>query len=524
MWVGMSIERNRVCSVVVNNNGMIVNNALTRMHGGLAATVKDNIERLVEFRRHEVSHVFVGTDFVRFLLKYHVGHTRVGAIRLAGHQPDVLLPCFNWSEDLRNNVLVGVETLDGGYDYDGAPITPLSEQKIIEAAKRLVDKGAESIVVCGVFSIFYSDQEDLAAKLIRDNFQVDVLVSHDLDIVGFMERENIGVLNATFRKAFSDKLEEIRGVFNELKMSCELLFTQTNGAILTQKEASLFPFKTIDSALINAFTGANKLTQYQDSYAIYMDEMGSHSMVLKNEAITDPATNNEISSDDFQIPGMHFKKIGLNSLVTIDEYRITIGEPCDTMTARKAFTLEAAMRTCNGMTNFDDKVDVMTAYRVIKTAENTLIDFYRSMNNKGLTGPLILIGPAAALFPQHEGVVVAPFSVFASAYGAAMRGITCCLVKTIRLTNREKQLTEFCDNVVQRVHDMKGFDPKIVFFDVQPFRYLPEEWVQVVVVAMGSTEPPKKNQPETLQELIASNIYGTLEKPVPYSGSQRRVG
>ena len=517
MRIGISVEKNRISSVVVNSNGMIIRSEQTRMQGGLSETLKNNIERLVEFRRHEISHVFIGTDFVRSLLKYHTDHTPIGVVRLAGHQPDILMPCFNWSQDLKDNVLIGVETVDGGYDYDGKPITPLSEQHVLEAVQRLVDKGARCIVICGVFSTFYPDQEQLVAQIVRDNFNVDILACHELCTIGFMERENAGILNATFRKAFSDRLHDMQAVFRELKMSCDLYFTQTNGAILSLKEACLFPFQTIDSALVNAFVGAKKLTQYQDCCAVYMDESGSYAMVLQEGAVTEHAINNEITSDDFIVPGLHRKNIGLNSVVTIDEYRISIGEPCDTMTARTVFTLEAAMRTCNGLTSFDDKVDVMTAYRVIKTAENMLIEFYKSMNNKGLIGPLVLIGPAAALFPQHETVVVSPFSVFASAYGAAMQGLTCYMTKTVRLTNREKQLTELCDELVQQIYDVKGHEPKIVFFDVQPFRYLPEEWAQVTIVATGEVDPPHLSQPETIQELIASNVFGVLQKPILYT-------
>jgi N-methylhydantoinase A/oxoprolinase/acetone carboxylase beta subunit len=517
MRIGISIEKNRVSSVVVNTSGMIIHSEKTQMVGGLSETLKKNIEQLVKLRRDEISHVFIGTDFVRTLVQYHTNHTPVGVIRLAGHQPDILMPCFNWPEGLKESVFMDVETIDGGYDYDGKPITPLSDQQVLEAAQRLVDKGAQSIVICGVFSTFYPDQEIRAAQIVRDNFNVDILACHELGIIGFMERENAGILNATFRKAFYDKLHDIQRTFRDLKMSCALFFTQTNGALLSLEEACAFPFQTIDSALINAFVGGTKLTQYQDCCAIYMDETGSHAMVLQEGAITEHALNNEITSHDFTVPGLHYKNIGMSSVVTIDEYRITIGEPCDAITAKTTFTLEAAMRICNGLGHFNDKVDVMTAYRVIKTAENILIDFYKSMNNKGLTGPLVLIGPAAALFPHHETVVVSPFSVFASAYGAAMQGITCYISKTVRLTNREKQLTDLCDGLVQRIYHVRGHEPKIVYFDVQPFRYLPEEWAQVTIVATGNVDAPRINQPETIQELIASNMFGDLKKPILYT-------
>lgn len=517
MRIGISIEKNRVSSVVVNSNGMIIHSERTSMNGGLFETVKQNIEMLLKLRRDEITHVFIGTDFIRALLQQHSELTPLGVIRLAGHQPDILMPCFNWDQDLKNSILIDVETLDGGYDYDGQPITPLSEQKILEAAQRLVDKGALCIVICGVFSTFFPDQEMLAAQIVRDNFNnVDILMCHELGVIGFMERENAGMLNAMFRRAFADKVHDIQRAFQTLKMSCQLLFTQTNGALLSPEEACIFPFQTVDSALVNAFVGGSKLTQYQDCCAVYMDEMNSYAMVLKEGAVTEYALNTEISNRDFMVPGLRSRNIGMNSVVTIDEYRITIGDPCDNITAQTIFTLKSAMRTCGGLTNFDDTVDLITAYRVIKAAENMLIRFYESTNNRGLKGPLVLIGPAAALFPHHEAVVVSPFSVFASAYGAAVQGITCYMSKTVRLINREKQLTELCEGLMQRVLDMRGHEPKLVYFDVQPFRYLPDEWSQVTIVVVGDVDPPRLSQPGTLQELIASNTFGKLENPTPF--------
>jgi N-methylhydantoinase A/oxoprolinase/acetone carboxylase beta subunit len=514
MRIGISIEKNRVSSVVVNTNGLIIHSEKTHMVGGLTETLKKNIEELVKLRRDEITHVFIGTDFIRTLLQYQSNYTPIGVLRLAGHQPDILMPGFNWDKTLKENVLVGVETLDGGYDYDGQPITPMSEQKVIEAAQRLYDKGAKGMVICGVFSTFYPDQELLAESLVRKHFEVDVLTCHKLGVIGFMERENAGMLNLTFRKTFSDKLREIERVFAELNMSCELFFTQTNGALLSMEDAAAYPFLTIDSALVNAFVGGSKLTQYQDSCAVYMDETHSYAMALKEGTITAHALNNEITSHDFMVPGLHSKGIGLNSVVTIDEYRITIGAPCDNLTAKTTFTLAAAMRTCASISNFDDSIDLMTAYRVIKTAESQLVKFYEKTNSKAVSGPLVLIGPAAALFPQHETVVVAPFSAFASAYGAAMQGITCYMSKTVRLTDRARQLSELCDEMVKRVYDIKGHEAKIVYFDVQPFRYLPEEWAQVTIVVTGSVEPPRVGYPETLKELIASNTFGALVKPI----------
>lgn len=515
MRVGISIEKNRVNSVIINAKDLIINSEKTKMQGGLFETVKKNIDELVTLRRSEITHVFIGTDFVRVLLEQESECTPIGVIRLAGHQPDILTPGINWPSSLKNKVLAGIETLDGGYDYDGKPITPMSEQQIFEAARRLVvDKGAEGIVICGVFSTFYSDQELLAGQIVRDNFDVDILECHKLGVMGFMERENAGMLNVVFRKAFSNKLRDIQRAFRELDMSCQLFFSQTNGAILSFETACSFPFLTIDSALVNAFVGGKKLTQYQNCCTVYMDEVASYAMTLHKEIITDHATNDKISSHDFDIPGLYKEDIGLQSAVDIDDYRITIGKPCEPHIAKTVLTLEAAMRICNGFTDFHDKIDVITAYRVIKTAEKMLLSFYKSIGSRGSKGPLVLIGPAAALFPQNETVVVAPFSLFASAYGAAVQGLTCYLSQTVKLTDRQKQLTEMCNKMVQDIYDIKGYAPRILLLEVEAFRYLPEEWAQVTIVATGDVDPPYLDQPETIQELIATERYGIMKKPI----------
>ncbi len=517
MRIGISIEKSRVSSVVVNRNGAILSNIATRMSGGLYETVKTNITKLVEFRRHEISHVFIGTDFVRAMLPYHYDQTPVGVIRLAGHRPDILMPCFNWPDELRERIFMGVETVDGGNDFNGDEIDPLCEEEIIEAANRLIQKNAGVIVICGVFSTFYPEQEWRAERIIKKHCKVETVCCNKLGIVGFMERENAGILNATFKKTFTDKVSEIKRVFDELNMDCDLYFTQTNGAALSYEDACLYPFQTIDSVILNAFEGATRLTQYENSCVMYMDEMGTFAKMMQKGLTPYLAGNPEITYDQFTVPNVYFANVGLNSSVTIQDYNITIGEPCDVLAAKTTFTLESALKICNGLTNFDEEVDVMTAYRVIKKAENMLVDFYKRINNRSAPGPLILSGPAAALFPQHESVVIAPFSNFSSAYGAAMHGLTACMTATMQFTDREEQVEQIYKSIIQKIIDMKGFEPHITCFQVKPFRYLPEEWAHVMVMAHGEVEPTKNEEKPTIpQDMLIDNLSGNLEKTVSY--------
>lgn len=495
MRIGMSVNKKELSSVLVNKNGMIVNAVQTTYEKTLtfSEAVKTNIETLVmPSQQNNVMHTFIGTDFVKSFLEEDAHLlTGVGVIRLAGQQPNELYPCFCWPEHIRTSVLKGCETVNGGFKYTGIPITKMQKAEIIAATQRLIQQGAQCIVICGVFSTFYNAQEIAAKNIISDNFDVDTLCCYELETIGFMERENAGILNAALRKLFSEKLHIISETFSELGMKCRLCFTQKNGTSLSLEEAMRFPLKTRDSVLVNSFVGASKLTQFQDALVIDMGETGAAARTIMGGMPTCPSSDDTMDMN-FDSSSVDFMDLGLNSPISIEGGDIIIGSAAYAKSAalsEKQLTLKTAMLICNNQHVEDCDLSTFSAYRVIEEVDRRLVDFYQKIHNRSLDMPIVLVGKASALFPHHKSIVCPSFSQFSSAYGAAACEVSYTLRKTVCLVEREKMLAELCASVMQIIRDRGGQAPKISNLHVQCFRYLPnQQWAQVTISATGEID------------------------------------
>ena len=62
-------------------------------------------------------------------------------------------------------VFASVHMLDGGFDFDGRKeIRPVNEEQILTVIKQLKEAGTRNIVVCGIFSMVNSAQEERVRK------------------------------------------------------------------------------------------------------------------------------------------------------------------------------------------------------------------------------------------------------------------------------------------------------------------------------------------------------------------------
>src|SRR5262245_12618492 len=71
---------------------------------------------------HQIEAVFFGTTHATNAILEVKGLLNVGLIRIAGQRPDSS-PCFFWPDALKRLVLSATETIDGGYECHGDPIS-----------------------------------------------------------------------------------------------------------------------------------------------------------------------------------------------------------------------------------------------------------------------------------------------------------------------------------------------------------------------------------------------------------------
>ena len=117
--------------------------------------------------------------------------------------------------------------------------------------KKIYDLGIRSVVVIGVFSpldVADLSQEDEVKAIIHDNFDdIDVVCSRDIGRIGFLERENACILNASILEISRKSIASFETALEALNLNCQLHLTQNDGTVMTTEMARLTPIKTFSS-------------------------------------------------------------------------------------------------------------------------------------------------------------------------------------------------------------------------------------------------------------------------------------
>ncbi|CAI6284704.1 unnamed protein product [Periconia digitata] len=185
--------------------------------------------------------------------------SRVAVVRLSGPFSKHAPPCVDWPSPLRNLILGHFVLVQGGLEVDGDLISDINEEEIAEQCKIIKEKGITSIVVNGVFSPIdtVQRQEERAAEIIkRELGSVDVVLSKDVANLGFLERENAAILNASILSFARQTISSFQTPIKNLGLNCPVFITQNDGTILSGEAASRLPIRTFSSGPTNSMRGA----------------------------------------------------------------------------------------------------------------------------------------------------------------------------------------------------------------------------------------------------------------------------
>ncbi|RDW74917.1 hypothetical protein BP6252_06059 [Coleophoma cylindrospora] len=211
--------------------------------------------------RNQVSAVMIGTThFINAVVQADDRNLRkVAVFRLCGPYTRENPAFFDFPPILKKIMNGHVAYLDGGLEIDGREILPLKEAAIRQECQLVKEKGISEIVVIGVFSpLDYSGlQEERVKKIILEELPgVDVVLSRDIGQIGFLERENATILNASILKFARRTIRGFMKAMKSLGLSCPLFLTQNDGTIISAEQAQKCPIKTFSSGPTNSMAGA----------------------------------------------------------------------------------------------------------------------------------------------------------------------------------------------------------------------------------------------------------------------------
>ncbi|PCH44913.1 DUF917-domain-containing protein [Wolfiporia cocos MD-104 SS10] len=209
-----------------------------------------------------ISCLSIGTTaFTNAVLEADVRRlAKVAVIRLCGPYTKQCPPFIDFPARLRALTEGHVGYVDGGIEIDGREIMSLREEQIVEQCAIIKSKGLKNVVLCGIYSpLDNSDRQEVAArKIVQRELgpSVNVVCSRDVGQVGFLERENASILNASILTFAQRTIHGFQHAMRALNLSCPLFLTQNDGTLTTAASAAQLPIRTFASGPTNSMRGA----------------------------------------------------------------------------------------------------------------------------------------------------------------------------------------------------------------------------------------------------------------------------
>ncbi|KAL6711918.1 hypothetical protein ACN47E_002961 [Coniothyrium glycines] len=391
--------------------------------------------------------------------------SRVAVLRLSSSFSKHAPPCVDWPAPLRKIILGHYALLKGGLEVDGAVISDIREEEIVEQCRIIKSMGINSVVVNSVFSPIDTIErhEERAAAIIKRELgdKTDVVLSKTVANLGFLERENAAILNASILSFARRTIASFQEPIQQLGLKCPVFITQNDGTIMSGDAASKLPIRTFSSGPTNSMRGAAFLVGKQGlGEAVMVVDVGGTTsdvgLLLANGFPRQQAAYSELSGVRMNFSYPDVKSIGLGggSLVRKVEGKLQVGpESVGYKLPEKALVFGGDVPTATDYTvaaspeltiGSPDKVrgkldqgDIEAFKAESKRMLECIIDVMKTTPDDV---PVLLVGGGAVIAPDElkgaSRVIKPKWSGVANAIGAAMARVS-TVVDTVKSTEKQ---------------------------------------------------------------------------------------
>ncbi|KAK4941889.1 hypothetical protein LTR10_018219 [Elasticomyces elasticus] len=531
--IGVDVGGTNTDAVILDTNTTDLSKCVVAAHktATTSPNVTDGIEVAVrhvldqsEVPTDQISCLTIGTThFINAIVEHDHRHlSKVAVIRLSKSFTREIPPFFDFPPSLKG-IMYGWHTyVDGGLQIDGSQEAPIVEQQVIDACATIKGLGLTAIVVCGVFSPLDSvfNQEQRVRDILYEHHpDASVVCSSEISNLGFLERENASILNASIYQFAQRTISGFRLAMKRLDLRCALYLTQNDGTLIDAHSASQLPIRTFSSGPTNSMRGAAYLSGlysgiHPSEASVVCDIGGTTADVgillpsgyprqsLANVAVAGVKIN-------YGMPQVESIGIGGGSIVRCVGGKVTVGPDSvgyainekalifdgDTLTATD-IAVASGIRVSGSKAQNTSSLDAETVNKsshVIKSKLERVIDLVKT-SPKPLD--LILVGGGSIISPDLlEGVnriIRPPHFDVANAVGAAISRVSASvdiIQDTSAMTTREA-LRRAEELAIQKVIK-NGADPATVTIseqEVLPLQYL-DHRIRTIVKAVGDFVP-----------------------------------
>ncbi len=206
------------------------------------------------------------------------------------------------------------EEVNERIDRDGEIITPLDIEETRAVIRRLVNKGAEGIAVCLLWSFRNPAHERKIRELVAGDFPgMPVSLSSDVaPLIGEYARMATTAANTSIMPAVSDYLTDLSSNLARQGLGVPLLIMQSSGGLVPSREASVQPVTMISSGPAGGVTACEYLGKALGIGNILGIDMGGTSFDASLITGGMPATSSttRIAGHDVLVPTVEVSSIG----------------------------------------------------------------------------------------------------------------------------------------------------------------------------------------------------------------------
>lgn len=430
----------------------------------------------------------------------------VAAVRLGLPATRALPPLTDWPKDLADTLGRHTFMVRGGNEFDGRKIAPLDEAELVRIGKEIRKRGLRAASVTSVFSPVTPDMELRAAEILHAEVpDLSISLSHEIGRVGFLERENASVMNASLADLSRKVVSSFRSALKELSIDAPFYISQNDGTLMIPDYVERYPVLTFASGPTNSMRGAAVLAGEPDAMVIDIGGTTSDVGMLMNRFPRESAVAVDIGGvrTNFRMPDVLAVGLGGGSIVRDDGARIGPDSVGYEITSRSLVFGGDTMTTTDivvaaGLEDIGDRSRV--AHIPAKTIETALDTIHKiadgavdRMKTSAEPLPVVLVGGGSILIsrdlPSASKVIRPDNASVANAIGAAIAQVGGEIDRIFSLegTSRDVVLGGAKAEASERALAAGAKQGTVKVIDVEevPLAYLPGSATRVRVKAIG---------------------------------------
>jgi N-methylhydantoinase A/oxoprolinase/acetone carboxylase beta subunit len=464
--------------------------------------------------------VTVGTThFINAAIEHDARRlNKVAVIRLSKSFLREVPPFSDFPRGLAKIINGYVGYVDGGLHIDGSQESPIVESQVVARCAEIQALGLSTVVIAGVFSPIdeiFQQEEQVRTIVSRELPDIEIICSHEVANIGFLERENASILNAAILKYAKRTVNGFRRAMRSLKLTCPLFLTQNDGTLLDAAAAAKFPIRTFASGMTNSMRGAAYLAAHDTRKAssIVVDIGGTTSDV----GVLLPSGLPRQASAFVTVAGVrmnyampHLHSIGLGGGTIVRENtdgKVTVGpDSVGHYLTRDALVFGGTVLTASDIAVASGKAEigdsscvshlksekVADAQRSIKMLLERAIDVIKTSPDPML---VLLVGGGAVIAPESlagaSELKLPPYHDVANAVGAAISkvGGVVDMIQDVSGQTLEQAEQKAKDIAIQRAIDAGAIKDSIIIAEVEslPVTYVANQ-LRTIVKAVGELD------------------------------------